>query len=159
MHGLHTFQIPDINSLMNANPITITATIQAPISKVWEYWSSPEHITKWAFADGSWEAPHAENDLQTGGKFLTRMQAKDKSGGFDFGGVYTDVVSHKLIEYDMDKGENEEKPRHVKIEFEEIPTGVKITQTFDPEQENPSEMQKAGWQTILNNFKKYTEEN
>lgn len=144
---------------MNTNPITIAATVQAPISKVWECWSDPEQITKWAFADDSWEAPHAENDLQTGGRFLTRMQAKDKSGGFDFGGVYTAVEHHKLIEYDMDKDGNEKTPRHVRTVFEETPEGVRITQTFDPEQENPLEMQKDGWQSILNNFKKYTEEN
>lgn len=144
--------------MLNKNPITITDVVKAPIEKVWEYWNSPEHIVKWAFADDTWEAPYAENDLKTGGRFLTRMQAKDKSGGFDFGGVYTAVINHKLIEYDMDKGEDEEKERHVKVEFEETPGGVKITQTFDPEQENPEEMQKAGWQAILNNFKKHAEE-
>lgn len=144
---------------MNISPITIETIVHAPIEKVWEYWNSPEHIKKWAFADDTWEAPHAESDLKAGGRFLTRMQAKDKSGGFDFGGVYTAVINHKLIEYDMDQGEEENTPRHVKVVFEQLPEGVKVTETFDPEQENPEEMQKAGWQAILNNFKNHTEEN
>lgn len=136
---------------MNSTPITITATVNAPIEKVWEYWNSPEHIPKWAFADESWEAYDAKNELRTGGKFSTMMGAKDKSASFEFGGTYSNVEDHKVIEYDMDD------KRHVKTTFEETPEGVKITQTFDPEQENPEEMQKAGWQAILNNFKKHAE--
>jgi len=136
---------------MNPTPITIEATVSAPIEKVWEYWNSPEHIPKWAFADDTWEAYDAKNDLRTGGKFSTMMGAKDKSTSFEFGGVYSNVVENKVIEYDMDD------KRHVKVTFEETPEGVKITQTFDPEQENPEEMQRAGWQAILNNFKKHAE--
>lgn len=133
-------------------PITITATINAPIEKVWDAWTAPEHITKWAFASETWEAPHAKNDLRTGGKFLTRMQSKtNKEEGFDFTGIYTAVEPNKLIEYDMDDG------RHVKAVFEETPEGVKITQAFDPENENSEELQRSGWQAILDNFKKYTE--
>ena len=138
---------------MNKTPIVIEAIINAPISKVWEYWNKPEHITKWAFADDTWEAPSAENDLRTGGKFKTVMAARDKSAQFDFTGTYTAVTEHRLIEYDMD-GEDK---RHVKIEFTEIPEGVKVTETFDPEQENSEELQRTGWQGILNNFKKYVE--
>ncbi len=134
-----------------AQPITITSDINAPVEKVWEYWNKPEHITKWAFASDDWEAPFAENDIKEGGKFKTTMAAKDKSTSFDFEGVYTAVKEYELIEYDMSDG------RHVKVLFEQAPNGVKVTETFDPENENPEEMQRSGWQSILNNFKKYVE--
>lgn len=131
--------------------ITIKTNINAPISKVWEFWNKPEHIVKWAFASNDWEAPSAENDLKIGGKFKTVMAAKDKSAKFDFEGTYTAVTEHSLIEYDMPDD------RHVKNEFKETPNGVEITVTFDPENENSEEMQRSGWQAILDNFKKYTE--
>lgn len=133
------------------SPITISAIINAPIDTVWKCWTEPEHITQWAFASDDWEAPHAENDLKVGGKFLTRMFAKDKSAGFDFTGVYTAIEENKLIEYDMDDG------RHVKNVFEETPEGTKVTTTFDPENENSEEVQREGWQAIQNNFKKHAE--
>lgn len=129
----------------------VETTIKAPLFKVWEYWNKPEHITKWAFASDDWEAPAAENDVRTGGKFKTVMAAKDKSASFDFTGTYTLVKENEIIEYDMDDG------RHVKTEFKETPDGIKIIETFDPESENPLEMQKNGWQAILDNFKKYVE--
>jgi len=131
--------------------ITVKSVIKAPMTKVWECWNKPEHITKWAFASDDWEAPHAENDVRTGGKFTTTMAAKDKSASFDFAGIYTNVKNNELIEYDMSDG------RHVKVEFAELPEGVQVTETFDPENENPPEMQRTGWQSILDNFKKYTE--
>jgi uncharacterized protein YndB with AHSA1/START domain len=133
------------------NTITVETTVNAPLEKVWDYWNQPEHITKWAFADPSWTAPEAENDLKTGGKFRTRMEAKDGSEGFDFAGVYSHVKDHELIEYDMDDG------RHVKVEFATTPEGTKVTETFDPENENPEDLQKSGWQGILENFKKHVE--
>lgn len=133
------------------NPITVETTVNAPIGKVWEFWTKSEHIVKWAFASDDWEAPAAENDARTGGKFKTVMAAKDKSTSFDFTGTYTDVKEHSLIEYNMDDG------RHVKVEFAELPAGVHITQSFDPEKENTEEVQRAGWQAILDNFKKYVE--
>jgi uncharacterized protein YndB with AHSA1/START domain len=136
---------------MKQEPITITTTIKAPLEKVWQDWNSPDAITKWAFASDDWEAPTAENDLRTGGTFKTVMRAKDKSSSFDFTGTYTAVKEYGLIEYDMDDG------RHVKTEFETTPEGVLVTQTFDPENKNPLGMQRQGWQSILNNFKKYTE--
>lgn len=132
-------------------PITVVTTINAPMEKVWEYWTKPEHKSGWAFASDDWEAPAAENDLQTGGKFKTTMAAKDKSASFDLTGTYTEVKNHQLIEYNLADG------RHVKEEFEETPEGVKITVTFDPENENPLEMQRGGWQAISDNFKKYVE--
>jgi uncharacterized protein YndB with AHSA1/START domain len=141
----------------DTNPITINTVINAPIEKVWECWTKPEHITKWAFASDDWEAPHAENDVRTGGAFKTRMQEKGTTNGFDFNGIYTNVEEFRTIEYDMEKGPQEEKNRHVKAVFETTPEGVKVTQTFDPENENPEEMQRSGWQSILNNFKKYVE--
>ena len=125
--------------------------MRAPIEKVWQYWNEPEHITQWAFASDDWEAPTAENDVRVGGKFRTVMAAKDKSSSFDFSGTYTAVKEHALIEYDMTDG------RHVKVEFKDTPEGVRVTETFDPEHENSEEVQRSGWQTILNNFKKYVE--
>ena len=138
---------------MRMKTITIETKINAPIEKVWEYWNEPEHITGWAFASDDWEAPAAENDLRVGGKFKTTMAAKDKSESFDFTGVYTVVNVNQLIEYDLVDG------RHVKVEFTEVPGGVKVVETFDPENENPNEMQSSGWQAILDNFKKYVESN
>ena len=131
--------------------ITVEATVKAPVEKVWNCWIEPRHITKWCQASDDWHAPHAENDLRTGGKFKTTMAAKDKSQSFDFTGVYTVVREHETIEYDMSDG------RHVKIDFLEIPEGVKVIETFDPESQNPEEKQQSGWQAILDNFKKYTE--
>jgi uncharacterized protein YndB with AHSA1/START domain len=136
---------------MSKDPITVKATIKAPAEKVWEYWSEPEHIVRWAFASEDWEAPSVENDLRVGGKFKTVMAAKDKSNSFDFVGTYTKVEKNKVIEYAMDDG------RHVKISFESNPLGVLVIETFDPENENSLELQKAGWQAIPNNFKEYAE--
>lgn len=127
--------------------------MNARIDKVWEYWNSPKHTVNWAFASDDWEASEAENNLAVGGTFRTKMSAKDKSESFDFTGTYTKVEENKLIEYDMADG------RHVMTEFSQVPEGVKITQTFDPEEENTEEVQKSGWQAILENFKKYTENN
>ena len=134
-------------------PITVEAVVKAPIAKVWKYWSGSEHITKWCYAIDEWHAPHAENDLRTGGKFKTTMAAKDGSMSFDFEGVYTNVEQNKLIEYNL--GDS----RKVKIEFAEQNGETTVTETFDPESTNPLEMQRGGWQSILDNFKKYTEAN
>lgn len=145
------FMNQSFDQAQSKSTITVEAIVAAPVEKVWEYWNKPEHIVKWAFASDDWEAPSAENDVRVGGTFKTVMAAKDKSAGFDFVGTYTAVEEHKLIEYDMDDG------RHVKVEFLQLPEGVKITETFDPEHENPEEVQRQGWQAILDNFKKYTE--
>lgn len=142
-----------------SQPITITATINAPIEKVWEYWNGPEHIPHWAFASDEWEAPFAETNLQVGGKFKTVMAAKDKSASFDFTGTYTAVRPLELIEYDMTLAPGEPMSRHVKVEFAKVADGVKITESFDPENQNPIELQQNGWQAMLNNFKKYVENN
>jgi uncharacterized protein YndB with AHSA1/START domain len=150
--------------MTSQQPITVETIVNAPLEKVWEYWNEPQHITGWAFAQNDWEALNPENDLREGGKFKTTMAAKDKSVSFDFTGVYTKVGEHEMIEYTMDDPEGDAtRPygaggRHVKVEFKTTPDGgTKIVETFDPENENPPEMQRAGWQAILDNFKKYTE--
>ena len=136
---------------MDQKPIIVQTTVAAPIQKVWEYWTAPEHIVGWAFASDDWEARDPENDLRAGGKFKTYMTAKDGSTGFDFTGVYTAVREHERIAYDLDDG------RHVEIEFTPSTEGVAIRQTFDPENEFPVEYQQSGWQAFLDNFKQYAE--
>jgi len=131
--------------------ITIQTTINASINKVWEFWNKPEHIKNWAFASPDWHAPNAENDLRTGGKFSTTMAAKDGSMSFDFWGEYTLVKENEAINYVMGDGRNAE------ITFKETENGVEITESFEPETQNPEEMQRGGWQAILDNFKKYAE--
>ena len=133
--------------------ITIENTIKAPVEKVWQYWTSPEHITKWNYASDDWHTPHAENDLRKGGKFLSRMEAKDGSFGFDFGGVYDDVKTNELIAYTIGDG------RKVKTSFASAGKETKVVVIFEAETENPIEMQRGGWQAILDNFKKYVEKN
>ncbi|MCW3463448.1 SRPBCC family protein [Chitinophaga nivalis] len=131
--------------------ITVTATINAPAAKVWELWTAPAHIMKWNSASEDWHTPRAENDLRPGGKFSSRMEAKDGSFGFDFGGVYDEVKPHELITYTMGDG------RKVNITFEENGNTTEVTETFDAETTHSIEMQQGGWQAILDNFKKYTE--
>jgi uncharacterized protein YndB with AHSA1/START domain len=131
--------------------IVVETTVKATVEKVWKYWSEPQHVTKWCQASDDWHCPTAENDFRVDGKFKTTMAAKDGSFSFDFGGVYTNVQQNKLMEYTL------EDNRKVKISFSGNGDETKIVETFDPENENPMEMQKAGWQAILDSFKKYTE--
>jgi uncharacterized protein YndB with AHSA1/START domain len=133
--------------------ITVENIVNAPVEKVWECWTKPEHITKWCNASDDWHAPRAENDLRVGGSFSTRMEAKDGSFGFDFGGIYDAVKTDEYIEYTIGDG------RNVKIYFTPQGDKTKVTESFEPEGINPVEMQKGGWQAILDNFKKYTESN
>lgn len=133
--------------------ITIEATIHAPIAKVWDYWNLPEHITQWAYASDDWHAPWAKNDLRTGGSFSSRMEAKDGSMGFDFGGEYDEVREHEYIEYTM--GDN----RKVTVQFKADGDTTHVTESFEAESTHPADFQRAGWQAILDNFKKYTEAN
>lgn len=132
-------------------PITVATTVNKDIKTVWKFWNEPEHITKWAFASDDWECPHAQNDLAIGGILKITMAAKDGSASFDVIGTYTNIIPHELIEYTMEDG------RKVTIEFESAEEGTKITETFDSENENPVEMQRDGWQAILDNFKKHAE--
>jgi uncharacterized protein YndB with AHSA1/START domain len=133
--------------------ITVEATVNAPVEKVWKYWSAPEHITKWNQASDDWHSPRAQNDLRTGGTFNVRMEAKDGSMGFDFGGTYDEVRKHEYIEYTM--GDN----RKVKVFFASKGNTTHIIETFEAESTHSIEMQRGGWQSILDNFKNYTEEN
>jgi uncharacterized protein YndB with AHSA1/START domain len=144
------------------NLITIQSTILAPTLNTWKCYTDPEHITQWSFASDDWCCPKAENDLKVGGVFSTRMEAKDGLFGFDFGGYYTAVDKEKLIRYVMSVEPNQtpESGRKVEINFEKINASeTRVTISFEPENENPKEMQQTGWQTILDNFKKYTEKN
>ena len=131
--------------------ITVQTTVNAPIDKVWELWTTPQHIVKWNNASPDWHTPIAENDLRSGGKFRSRMEAKDGSFGFDFEGVYDAVEINRLISYTMADG------RTVNIVFTAKGNQTDIVEIFDAENENPIEMQQGGWQSILNNFKKYVE--
>jgi uncharacterized protein YndB with AHSA1/START domain len=133
--------------------VTVENTVKAPIEKVWRFWTEPEHIRNWAYAMDTWHTPFAENDMKVGGKFLSRMEAKDGSVGFDFGGIYDAIFPNKYIEYTL--GDN----RKVKITFSGNEKETRIVQDFEAENTNPVEMQKNGWQAILNNFKNYTETN
>ena len=131
--------------------ITVETTVNAPVEKVWKTWTSSEHITKWNNASDDWHTPRAENDLKIGGVFTSRMEAKDGSMGFDFGGIYTDVKTNELIAYTL--GDD----RKVSITFSSSGNTTKIVESFEAESTNSIELQKNGWQAILNNFKKYTE--
>jgi uncharacterized protein YndB with AHSA1/START domain len=131
--------------------ITVQTLVNAPVEKTWRYFTEPDHITKWAFASDDWHAPRAENDLRKGGRFLTAMAAKDGSAAFDFTGVYDHVVPHKEIRYTIEDG------RKVSIAFEAKGNATQVTETFEPENENPLEMQRGGWQAFLDNFRKHVE--
>lgn len=131
--------------------ITIKAIINAPKEKVWKYWTEPEHITKWNNASEDWHTTAATNDLKTGGIFWSRMEAKDGSFGFDFSGIYDEVKLYEVISYTLGDA------RKVKITFTGNENTTEIIESFDAETTNPIEMQRDGWQAILNNFKRYTE--
>lgn len=131
--------------------ITVQTQVNASLEQVWACWTEPEHITSWNFASDDWCCPRAENDVRTGGHFSWRIEAKDGSFGFDFAGTYDRVVAQQLIEYTLGDG------RKVKIEFSEAGNGVSLSESFEAEGTNSDEMQRAGWQAILENFKKYAE--
>ena len=131
--------------------IVVRTIIKAPVTKVWEFWTQPEHIIHWNYASVDWHTPKAENDLREGGRFNWRMEARDGSTGFDFTGEYTRILLHSLIEYTLDDR------RKVQITF--VPDGDEtiVSETFDPERTHTLEQQQEGWQSILDNFKKYVE--
>lgn len=131
--------------------ITIEARANADLQKVWDVWNTPEDIIQWNTAQEDWHTTRSIVDLREGGTFLSRMEAKDGSFGFDFGGTYMRIEPYKLIEYRL--GDD----REVSIEFEEGPDGVVIKETFDAETQNPPEMQRQGWQAILDNFVRHVE--
>jgi uncharacterized protein YndB with AHSA1/START domain len=132
--------------------LTVTTEINKPIHEVWNYFNNPDHITNWNFAHESWECPSAKNNLTIGGKLEVRMQAKDGSFGFDFVGIYDEIIENDLIRYHLEDG------RKVEILFEQLSADkTTATENFDPENENPLEMQQQGWQAILDNFRSYCE--
>jgi uncharacterized protein YndB with AHSA1/START domain len=135
---------------MNQDKITVKTSVVAPKQKVWNFYTLPEHITKWNFADDSWHCPKASNDLRVGGIYNARMEAKDESFGFDFEAVYTKLELGNSFSYEFGG-------RSATVQFQESNGHTEVMVTFDPETENPIEMQRDGWQSILDNFKKYVE--
>lgn len=133
--------------------ITIKTSVNAPVEKVWKYFTQPEHITKWNQASSDWHCPKSESDLKIGGKFNHTMAAKDGSFSFDFEGVYTEVIPNKKLAYNIIDS------RKVEVEFLTANNQTQITETFEAEEQNSIEMQEEGWKAILNNFKQYTEKN
>lgn len=132
--------------------ITVEVLVHAPLSKVWAYWTDPAHIVRWNAASDDWHTTRSENDVRVGGAFSARMEAKDGSVGFDFAGTYTEVVPEKYLVYQLGD------MREVEVVFTEQEGGVRVTETFDAEHENSPDMQKTGWQAILDRFKRYVEE-
>lgn len=136
---------------MKQTTITIQTVIEAPRNRVWECYVQPEHITKWNFASDDWQCPSAENDLRPGGRYTARMEAKDGSFGFDFEAIYDEVKDKEKIVYTLLDN------RKVVTTFEEQGHATLVTTHFDAEMENPVDMQRDGWQAILDNFRKYVE--
>ncbi|MBK8954081.1 MAG: SRPBCC domain-containing protein [Saprospiraceae bacterium] len=131
--------------------ITVSTTVNTFIQRAWKIWTTPFHIQQWNAASDDWHCPHAENDLRDGGRFLFRMAARDGSMEFDFTGQYTRVIENQLIEYTMDDG------RKARIEFNDLNGDTEVIESFDPENMHSHEMQRSGWQAILDRFKKYSE--
>ncbi len=145
-------QLEELLSKQKAsNKITISTTVNGDVQQVWKHYTEPAHITQWNFAHPSWHCPSATNDMRVGGKYSARMEAKDGSYGFDFEAVYDEVIAGKSFSYTMSDG------RSVSVLFNENKGQTELIITFDPEEVNPVEMQKAGWQAILDNFKNYSE--
>ena len=132
--------------------IIVQSNINAPLNKVWDFWTNPNHVMNWNFAMSEWHCPSATNNLMEGGEFHYTMAAKDNSMSFDFWGTYQKIEIEKNIEIILGDG------RKMKVTFETFDNGTTVTEEFEPEQQNPAEMQQAGWQMILDNFKKYVEQ-
>lgn len=147
----NTIELNQEKGLIMADKIKVETLINKERSKVWELFTKAEHITKWNQASSEWHCPNASNDLRPGGTFVYRMEAKDGSFGFDFGGEYKEVIENEKIVYELGDG------RQTEILFSDEGTSTKITETFDAEETNSMEMQKTGWQAILDNFKNYAE--
>lgn len=131
--------------------ITVETRIQADLNAVWTAWNNPDDIKQWNAASEDWHTTGSSVDLREGGKFTSRMEAKDGSAGFDFEGTYTRVVPQKAVEYRMEDG------RVVSVEFAQSADGVVVRETFDAESENDPEFQRKGWQAILDNFARHVE--
>jgi uncharacterized protein YndB with AHSA1/START domain len=139
--------------------ITVSTIIAAPISTVWECFTTSDHVQGWNYASADWECPRATNELRVGGRFCYVMGAKDKSLEFNFSGIFTTVEVDNCLEYIMCEVDSEpmDSDRRVRVTFQSQGENTIVTETFDPEDENPEELQKRGWQSILNNFKGYVE--
>lgn len=137
---------------MTAIKITIETNVNASVETVWEAWTNPEHVMRWNHASDDWHCPEATNDLRIGGRFSFTMASKDGKMSFDFEGVYVNIEEHELIQYKIGDG------REVKVTFRKTGEVVKVVETFEAEKVHSIEQQKAGWQAILDNFKKYTEQ-
>jgi uncharacterized protein YndB with AHSA1/START domain len=135
----------------HAQFITVETLVNAPIDEVWAYWTDPEHIKQWNSPSVDWHTPYAENDVRTGGKFLFVMETKDGSGGFDFKGTYDEVSFHERISYTTTDG------RKATNLFIATPAGIRITETFEPNQDDPAELQRDFVAGVLMTFKTYVE--
>ncbi|MFC5681623.1 SRPBCC domain-containing protein [Flavobacterium sp. MAHUQ-51] len=133
--------------------IIVQTKIQAPIAIIWDLWTKPEHIIQWNAASEDWHTPYAENDLKVGGKFKSTMASKDGTMSFDFVGTYDVILDKKLIAYTIEDG------RSVMIVFDELEDGFEVREYFEPESVHPEELQYQGWLSILENFKRYVENN
>jgi predicted 3-demethylubiquinone-9 3-methyltransferase (glyoxalase superfamily) len=142
--------IPE-KALMKTQKVTITALVNSPLENVWRCWTEPEHITQWNFADTTWSCPHVSNELRVGGRYFARMEARDGSFGFDFEAIYDEVAPLQSIRYTMTDG------RCSTTTFEPQNRKTSVTTVFDAESENDVEMQRYGWQAILDNFKAHAE--
>jgi uncharacterized protein YndB with AHSA1/START domain len=138
---------------MHIEKIRIRADISGNRKKVWDYYTKPSHIINWNYASDDWCCPTAENELYPGGRYKVRMEARDGSFGFDFEATYTELKKGEYLVYQLDDG------RIVEVEFNDLENMTEVNITFDPENQNPFEVQRDGWQAILNNFKKYVEVN
>lgn len=133
--------------------IIVQTKIQAPITIIWDLWTKPEHIIQWNAASEDWHTPYAENDLKVGGKFKSTMASKDGAMSFDFVGTYDVILDKKLIAYTIEDG------RNVMIVFDELEDGFEVREYFEPESVHSEELQYQGWLSILENFKRYVENN
>jgi uncharacterized protein YndB with AHSA1/START domain len=143
--------ISTMTTLTEKKVITVRAMVSAPVSRVWKLWTDPAHIVNWNHASDDWHTPRAENHFHTGGRFIYRMEARDGSAGFEFTGTYTRIETYRQIELSLDDG------RNVWISFDANGNKTRISECFEAEHSNPVEMQRQGWQNILDNFKHYVE--
>lgn len=138
---------------MTAKPvITVSNRLNMPVEAVWKYWTEAEHVVRWNHASDDWHTTRAENDLRKGGQFLYRMEAKDGSFGFDFYGEYMKVVKYATIESKLGDG------REVSVSFTGQGDATDLVESFEAEGQNSLELQRSGWQAILDNFKRYAED-
>ena len=140
-----------VSKMEQAARISITVETTVPVSPelAWEYWTKPAHITQWNQASDDWHTPRAESDLRAGGAFSSRMESKDGKYGFDFGGIFDAVEPPRLLDYTIGDG------RKVQVTFESVASGTHIVETFEAEGENSAELQRQGWQAILDSYRKY----